>query len=381
MSQRRILQDDPFVHRSAQLAASQKWALVVQGGGQRGIFTAGVLDAFLERQFDPFSLYIGTSAGALNLSSFLSRQSGFGRDFILNFTTQDEFFNLYRYLGQQKPINLDWALQKVQANGEMPLDFSTARGILHHRDAFACATRKDTLKDIYLPMYQDDWQSVLKASCAIPFLYNQPVLLNDMEWVDGGVSAAIPVKAACEQAAQTIVVIRTEPIDHEVEAWSIFEEWRERIETLVPQYIERLTHEMPFEKVKHFQWEMGMRLSQWRQRWNEKTQKYPKVAWAQSPQHFDVQALEKTHPPVEKSTKRSEFLEMLTRHYQNTRESEILMKTPPETTRILQIAPKSPLRSRALLSDLSDLKFDYALGKQLGQAFIEQTFLEMVPPK
>lgn len=47
-------------------------ALVAEGGGQRGIFTAGILDAWLEHQFNPFKLLIGTSAGAQNLSSYIT---------------------------------------------------------------------------------------------------------------------------------------------------------------------------------------------------------------------------------------------------------------------------------------------------------------------
>ncbi len=69
-------------------------ALVAQGGGQRGIFTAGVLDAFLLSDFDPFHQFYGTSAGALNLSAYLCRQKGIGRSFILELTTSPEFFPL-----------------------------------------------------------------------------------------------------------------------------------------------------------------------------------------------------------------------------------------------------------------------------------------------
>ena len=69
----------------------KKLSLVTQGGGQRGIFTAGVLDAFLENKFDPFSLYVGTSAGALNLSSYISRQSNLAKEFILDFSSQRNF--------------------------------------------------------------------------------------------------------------------------------------------------------------------------------------------------------------------------------------------------------------------------------------------------
>ena len=50
-------------HRSITHPARKKRiALVAQGGGQRGIFTSGVLDSFLDAGFDPFELFIGTSA-------------------------------------------------------------------------------------------------------------------------------------------------------------------------------------------------------------------------------------------------------------------------------------------------------------------------------
>ena len=50
-------------------------ALVLEGGGMRGIYTTGVLDAFLdERLF--FDYVIGTSAGASHALSYLSRQKG-----------------------------------------------------------------------------------------------------------------------------------------------------------------------------------------------------------------------------------------------------------------------------------------------------------------
>ncbi len=39
-----------------------KTALVVEGGGMRSVFTAGVLDTFLEHGYDPFDLFIGRTA-------------------------------------------------------------------------------------------------------------------------------------------------------------------------------------------------------------------------------------------------------------------------------------------------------------------------------
>ncbi|HBM9603668.1 patatin family protein, partial [Escherichia coli] len=67
-------------------------ALVCEGGGQRGIFTAGVLDEFMRAQFNPFDLYLGTSAGAQNLSAFICNQPGYARKVIMRYTTKREFF-------------------------------------------------------------------------------------------------------------------------------------------------------------------------------------------------------------------------------------------------------------------------------------------------
>ena len=73
-------------------------ALVCEGGGQRGIFTAGVLDEFMRAQFNPFDLFYGTSAGAQNLSAYLCNQPGYGRKVIMRYTTRREFFDPVRFV-------------------------------------------------------------------------------------------------------------------------------------------------------------------------------------------------------------------------------------------------------------------------------------------
>ena len=44
-----------------------KSALIVEGGAMRGIFAAGVLDAFMEDDFRPYDFAIGVSAGVINV--------------------------------------------------------------------------------------------------------------------------------------------------------------------------------------------------------------------------------------------------------------------------------------------------------------------------
>ncbi|MCD9540514.1 patatin family protein [Photobacterium carnosum] len=360
--------------------SNKKIALIVQGGGQRGIFSAGVLDSFLDHQFDPFELYIGTSAGALNLSSFISRQPRFGYHFIRDVSMDDKFFNLYKYLSKQQPMNLEWALQQVSSSGLYPLDVATAHKTLMCRTALACATRKDTLQDYYLPMYQQDWQEVLLASCAIPLLYNQPVNMDELQWVDGGVSAAIPVKEAWRRGADLVVVIRTEPLEYsdtdssDNNGRGIFDDWRENIEIQLPYYIDKLSLNESVDKIKNIHQELSQRFEQWRQHyWNDETndsqdtelvnKSISKKGW------FSQLNVERLIALTGQGTN-SEILEMLARYHHTYRDVNDFLVNPPQGLQVIQIAPEKALNSSALLSSYEDLELDYQQGKQIGEQFV-----------
>ena len=57
--------------------------LVLEGGGMKGVYTAGVLDFFLDKEIEFSSVY-GVSAGAVNMCSYLSKQRGRSRDVTLD---------------------------------------------------------------------------------------------------------------------------------------------------------------------------------------------------------------------------------------------------------------------------------------------------------
>ena len=50
-----------------------KTALISEGGGNRGVFSFGVIDQFISNKFDPFDLYLGVSNGAVALTWYLIR--------------------------------------------------------------------------------------------------------------------------------------------------------------------------------------------------------------------------------------------------------------------------------------------------------------------
>lgn len=187
-----------------------KLAIICEGGGQRGIFTAGVLDEFMRAEFNPFDLFLGTSAGAQNLSAYVCHQPGYARRVITRFTTTRDFFNPLRFVRGGNLIDLDWLVESTSA--KIPLSMSSADKLFETgKQFYMCACRSDDYTPGYFSPTNDTWLNILKASSAIPGFYRTAVDIDGVSYQDGGISDAIPVREAARLGADTLVVIRTVP--------------------------------------------------------------------------------------------------------------------------------------------------------------------------
>ncbi len=109
-------------------------ALVCEGGGQRGIFTAGVLDEFMRAQFNPFNLYLGTSAGR-RTSRRLSAISPVTRAKSSCAIPQNaNFSNPLRFVRGGNLIDLDWLVEATAS--QMPLQMDTAARLFDSGKSF-----------------------------------------------------------------------------------------------------------------------------------------------------------------------------------------------------------------------------------------------------
>lgn len=258
--------DNHLTTIDSQSNANPLVALVAEGGGQRGIFTAGVLDAWLDGGFDPFDLFIGTSAGSQNLTSFLARQKGYAKRLIRGLSRHKRFYRLGRGLVGGNVVDLDWYFEQTR-QGMFKLDLSSATRSLGHRQLLITTTNASDRKGYFLsPHSKSQWRELLKASSALPFLYKQGVKLtpwlsdsacnNDNVcnsdktanhgaanhsasdnsaseqgtalsadsdgdfYLDGGLAAPLPVREAYRRGARKIVVIRTVNADFQAQsAW------------------------------------------------------------------------------------------------------------------------------------------------------------------
>ncbi|SNY68758.1 patatin family protein [Enterobacter sp. CC120223-11] len=185
-------------------------ALVCEGGGQRGIFTAGVLDEFMRARFNPFDLFLGTSAGAQNLSAYVCNQPGYARKVITRYTTSREFFDPMRFVRGGNLIDLDWLVEATASKMPLAMDVA-ARHFDGGKAFYMCASRADDYSPGYFFPTRENWMDQIRASSAIPGFYRSGVTLDGVNWLDGGVSDAIPVQEAVKRGAKTVVVIRTVP--------------------------------------------------------------------------------------------------------------------------------------------------------------------------
>lgn len=348
-------------------------ALVAQGGGQKGIFTAGVLDVLLLNNADPFDSFYGTSAGALMITCFLCRQPEFAKNFIEQITTQKEFFSLFRK-GARPPLDLDWAFEHLD-KPPFQLDLPLAYQVLGKRNAYAAVTNRETLHDEYLSIFCDDWLTRLKASSALPSLYQHNVPILDKLYVDGGVSAAIPAQQAWRDGARFLTIIRTEPFDSQ-----------EEIESYVNQDDAQMTSHLETSRLGQAEFNLKGFLNKVSRRWRREFENFmhqrrdeldisvPKEVQLKGTRwHFggkDLYRLRHLLGIEHGSQFESNLMDMFLVHYQTYNLTRHFLLNPPQDCYILQIAPSQSLASTPLKSSPQELAHDYQLGLQAGMAYL-----------
>jgi len=194
-----------------------KTAIVVEGGGQRGIYAAGVLDAFLSESFQPFDLGVGVSAGAQNILAYFLEQPGYARRAIVELTNRPDFLVPHRCLMARSILDLDGYFEASRSDPDFKLPYDDIAGMRRKRRLVAVATDSHSLDPVYLEVDAGNALSFVKASSAVPFLYRRGVTVDGRTLVDGGVADPSPIRYAYKQGARKIVLVRASPCQDPVQ--------------------------------------------------------------------------------------------------------------------------------------------------------------------
>lgn len=181
-------------------------ALVLEGGGLRGVFTCGVLDAFMERGIQ-FPLTVGVSAGACNGLSYMSGQKGRAKASNIDLMDKYHYVGL-KYLLTQGCI-MDFKLlfedfpEKI-----IPYDYDA---YFTNPNRFVMVTTNCmTGKAEYLEERKDPRRvmEIVRASSSLPFV-TQITYVDSVPMLDGGICDSIPVEYVLVQGFKDITVILT----------------------------------------------------------------------------------------------------------------------------------------------------------------------------
>ena len=199
---------------STRLKRIKKIALVVEGGGMRSMFSAGVLDSFYELEFDPFQLFFGVSAGSLNLASHLAGQYLRNYRVIMFSAKSGRFINIWNFLRGGHYIDLDWLFAECLESHPLNKKWALKYLSKNNKKFIVVCTSVETGKPHYYYSNKNNFHKILLGSCCIPLLYRKPIYISKNHVMDGGISDPIPVKKAYQEGATDIVVIRSRIKDY-----------------------------------------------------------------------------------------------------------------------------------------------------------------------
>ncbi|MCR5273627.1 MAG: patatin family protein [Lachnospiraceae bacterium] len=188
----------------------EKIGLVVEGGGMKCAYSAGVLDKFIDCGIN-FDYVIGVSAGSANTASYLAGQRDRNLRFYTDYTDDPKYLSIKNFFEDGQVFGLQYIYGTLSnSDGLDPLDFEALKN--NPAEYEIVATRRADGKPVYFnksDLKPDDYTAIM-ASCALP-VYCKPVKYKGKYYYDGGVSDAIPAKRAFDRGCDRIVVITSKP--------------------------------------------------------------------------------------------------------------------------------------------------------------------------
>lgn len=183
--------------------------LVLEGGGLRGVYTAGVLEYLMEEDIY-FPYTIGVSAGACMGASYLSRQPGRNKRVNLDFVGDKRYLSYSNYFKNRELFGMDFIFDEIP-NKLIPFDRETL--IKGSEEFVIAATDCDTGSPVYFKKKDYDKEvlgDLLRATSSLPFVA-EAVEIDGRKLMDGGIVDPLPVKQSIRDGNTLNILILTQP--------------------------------------------------------------------------------------------------------------------------------------------------------------------------
>lgn len=185
-----------------------KTGLVIEGGGKRGIYAAGVLDVLLENNIWTDGL-IGTSAGAVNGCSYVSNQYERNLRYNIRFAKEKRYMSIYSLITTGNVVGTDFAYNILPNKLEVfDYDAFEKSPVAYYVTCSNVETGK--AEYIQCKSLRGKNMDYLRASASLPYV-SQIVEIDGKKYLDGGICDSIPLKAFQDMGYEKNLVVLTRP--------------------------------------------------------------------------------------------------------------------------------------------------------------------------
>lgn len=191
--------------------------LVLEGGGMKGVYTAGVLDYFIEKDVEFANCY-GVSMGACTMCSYISKQHGRGLRTIIDNLGDKNYCSFYSLFTTGDLFNVDMCYNRIP-NELDPYDYEAAHA--YPGKAYAVMTDVVTGKPVYYlleDMHRDI--AAIQASSSMP-LVSRMVEIEGRKYLDGGIADCIPIMHSLKDGNRKNIVIMTKEVGYRRKPFSM----------------------------------------------------------------------------------------------------------------------------------------------------------------
>ena len=180
--------------------------ILLEGGALRSVFTAGVLDYFMDQNFYVPNV-VAVSAGAYAGMNYVAKQRGRTAETNIDTLRKEKYLGLGTFFKTGELFDMELLFDKLP-NGEQPFDYDTFMNSDQH---FLMSTVNcNTGLPVYYNQFRDKQQlmRIARASNSLPFI-SKKVNIDGIPMLDGGMYDAIPIDKALEEGLEKVIVIYT----------------------------------------------------------------------------------------------------------------------------------------------------------------------------
>ena len=215
-----------------------KTGLVLEGGGMRGLFSAGILDVMLENGINVDGV-IGVSAGACFGCNYISRQVGRSLRYNLKYCKDSRYIGIKTWIRTGDYVGAKFAYHTMPKTLDI---FDEETFDSNPTEFHVVVTDVMTGKPIYkrLDTMDDNMLEWVRASASMP-LAAQIVHVGGGHYLDGGISDSIPLEHFQSIGFEKNIVVLTQPYDYRKRPTKMVP-WLKIFMRKYPAIIDAMTH-------------------------------------------------------------------------------------------------------------------------------------------